>query len=62
MVCIKCIKSMTPMFTAADAKLEGWVCSCGHTEKAILRERRFTKETYYGDKKNKRGHLVQQSS
>ena len=53
---------MVPMFTAADYKLEGWACSCGHTEKAILRERRFTKETYYGDKKNKRGHLVQQSS
>jgi len=58
MVCIKCMKSMTPMFTAADLKLEGWVCSCGHTEKAILRERRFTKETYYVSQKNKRRYSV----
>jgi hypothetical protein len=49
---------MVPMFTAQGGKLEGWSCDCGNTEKAILRERQFTKETYYGNKANERRHLV----
>jgi len=51
---------MVPMFTAKGGKLEGWACDCGHTEKAILRERQFTQETYYGNKANERRYMVQQ--
>jgi hypothetical protein len=50
---------MEPQFTGDNGTLRGWFCECGNWERAILRERRFTKETYYGDQKNKRGHLVQ---
>ena len=49
---------MVPMFVAADDKLDGWACKCGHTEKAILREKQFTKETYYGDQADKRRHSI----
>lgn len=40
--CIKCRQIMTPEFEAG--KLRGWRCKCGHYDKAILRERRFTKD------------------
>ena len=58
MRCTECHNDMVPMFTRPDGKLEGWACDCGHTERAILRERQFTQETYYGDKANERRHLV----
>lgn len=58
MKCTDCTKAMKPQFTGDNGTLRGWFCECGNWEKAILRERRFTKETYYGDQKNKRGHLV----
>ena len=54
MVCTECHKDMVPQFTREGGKLEGWTCDCGNSEKAVRRERQFTKETYYGDKKNKR--------
>jgi len=40
--CIKCGRLMAPEFELN--KLRGWSCQCGHYDKAILRERRFTKD------------------
>jgi len=52
--CTECYKEMTPQFTREGGKLEGWSCDCGNTELAILRERKHTIETYYGNKTDKR--------
>jgi len=54
MKCTECGKEMVPQFIREGGKLAGWSCDCAHTVAAIGRERLFTKETYYGDKANKR--------
>lgn len=42
--CIECDRTMTPEFRQEPPhQLEGWRCKCGWWDKAILRERRFTK-------------------
>ena len=42
--CIDCGRTMTPEFKPEPPyQLEGWSCSCGWYDKAILRERRFTR-------------------
>ena len=53
MQCTECYKDMVPQFTREGGKLEGWSCDCGNTEKAISRERQFTRETYYAEKADK---------
>jgi len=52
--CTECHKDMVAQFTREGGKLEGWTCDCRNSEKAILRERQFTKEMYYGDKAHQR--------
>jgi hypothetical protein len=40
----ECYKIMVPQFKKEyPHKLEGWSCDCGNSEKAILRERQYTK-------------------
>lgn len=42
--CIECGRTMTPDFKSqAPHHLQGWSCKCGWYDKAILRERRFTR-------------------
>ena len=44
MQCTECRKTMVPQFKKEyPHKLDGWSCDCGHSEKAILRERMFTR-------------------
>lgn len=45
MKCTECFKSMIPQFKQEyPHKLEGWSCDCGNSEKAILRERQYTRD------------------
>ena len=45
MKCTECHKIMVPQFKKEyPHKLEGWSCDCGNSEKAILRERQYTRE------------------
>jgi hypothetical protein len=61
MNCRHCKKQMIEVFTnEAPYNLEGWSCDCSHTEPAIWRERKFTRDDY-GDKTRSGGHMVQQS-
>lgn len=42
--CIDCGQTMSPEFKPEPPnQLEGWSCKCGWYDKAILRERRFTR-------------------
>ena len=44
LTCTECHKIMVPQFKKEyPHKLDGWSCDCGHSEKAILRERMFTR-------------------
>lgn len=61
MHCRHCKKQMVEVFTIElPHHLEGWSCDCSHTEPAIWRERKFTREDY-GDKTRSSRHMVQQS-
>jgi hypothetical protein len=45
MKCTECFKIMVPQFSKEyPHKLDGWSCDCGNSEKAILRERQYTRE------------------
>lgn len=60
MQCRHCKKRMVEVFAINSPYcLEGWACDCSHTEPAIWRERRFTREDY-GNKTRSSGHMVQQ--
>jgi len=44
MSCTECFKIMVPQFkNEYPHRLEGWSCDCGNSEKAILRERQYTR-------------------
>ena len=43
--CTNCGKLMDVLFNQDDL-MRGWLCPCGKFEKAILRERKYTKEHY----------------
>ena len=54
----ECHKTMVPQFKKEyPHKLEGWSCDCGNSEKAILRERQYTRE-HDGSQARSSGHLV----
>lgn len=58
MNCTECHKTMVPQFKKEyPHKLEGWSCDCGNCEKAILRERQYTREDD-GSQARSSGHLV----
>ena len=45
MTCTECYKTMVPQFKKEyPYKLDGWSCACGNCEKAVLRERQYTRE------------------
>jgi hypothetical protein len=49
---------MVPQFKQEyPHKLEGWSCDCGNSEKAILRERQYTRADD-GSQERSSGHLV----
>lgn len=59
--CKYCFKLMSVVFGKDHPHyLEGWSCDCSHTEPAIWRERKITRDDY-GDQERSSGHLVQQS-
>jgi len=49
MQCTECYKMMQPVFV--NKYLDGWVCDCSNTEKAILRERWYKEEDYVDQKR-----------
>ena len=58
MKCTECFKIMVPQFKQEyPHKLDGWSCDCGNSEKAILRERQYTRADDGSEERSSR-HLV----